>query len=82
RVVEIHPNAGEVIKMNENLHATWARTFGLSVDRDGDVDMHGPDAPNGFAPFASELDWRVAQWMVKENPGHKAFDRLLEIPGV
>ncbi|KAF8958087.1 hypothetical protein BDZ97DRAFT_1668977 [Flammula alnicola] len=37
---------------------------------------------NPFAPFSSELDWRVAQWAVKDGPGHNAFNRLLEIPGV
>lgn len=37
---------------------------------------------NPFWPFASELDWRVARWVVTDSPGHKATDRLLEIPGV
>jgi hypothetical protein len=37
---------------------------------------------NKFAPFVSELDWRIAQWAVKDGPGHSAFDRLLEIPEV
>ncbi|KAJ7852764.1 hypothetical protein B0H14DRAFT_3656681 [Mycena olivaceomarginata] len=44
--------------------------------------MEDPDSPNVFAPFASELDWRIAEWVIKDGPGHKAFDRLLEIPGV
>ncbi|KAJ7743424.1 hypothetical protein B0H14DRAFT_2308748, partial [Mycena olivaceomarginata] len=35
-----------------------------------------------FAPFASELDWMIAEWVIKDGPGHKAFDRLLDIPGV
>lgn len=35
-----------------------------------------------FAPFVSELDWQIAQWAVKDGPGHNAFNRLLEIPGV
>ncbi|KAF8165815.1 hypothetical protein B0H34DRAFT_794159 [Crassisporium funariophilum] len=35
-----------------------------------------------FFPFLLELDWKVAQWAVKDGPGHSAFDRLLEIPGV
>ncbi|KAJ7334948.1 hypothetical protein DFH08DRAFT_916210 [Mycena albidolilacea] len=52
------------------------------MDPDGDVDMSDPDKINGFAPFASELDWRIADWVVKEGPGHKAFNRLLDIPGV
>ncbi|KAJ3776370.1 hypothetical protein FB446DRAFT_762900 [Lentinula raphanica] len=35
-----------------------------------------------FAPFASEMDWRIAEWVVKDGIGHKSFDRLLAIPGV
>ncbi|KAF9226844.1 hypothetical protein BS17DRAFT_794275 [Gyrodon lividus] len=40
------------------------------------------DNVNKFAPFPSELDWRVACWAVQEGIGHKLFDRLLAIPGV
>ncbi|KAJ7864143.1 hypothetical protein B0H14DRAFT_2174243, partial [Mycena olivaceomarginata] len=82
QVVEVHPTAGKVIRMSDDLYAKWAHSFGLEPDRDGDIHMGGPDAPNGFAPFASELDWSIAQWVVKDGPGHKAFDRLLDIPGV
>jgi hypothetical protein len=52
------------------------------VDEDGDVEMGEEDNVNKFAPFASELDWRVARWAVQEGIGHKSFDRLLAIPGV
>ncbi|KAJ7307753.1 hypothetical protein DFH08DRAFT_927418 [Mycena albidolilacea] len=68
--------------MNDNLHAKWKRSFGLAIDPDGDIDMEVSDSSNGFAPFASELDWRIAEWVIKNGPGHKAFDRLLNIPGV
>ncbi|KAJ7064424.1 hypothetical protein B0H15DRAFT_807765 [Mycena belliarum] len=82
RVVDSHPTAGRVIRMNDNLHAKWKRSFALAIpDGDGDVVMDGT-SPNGFAPFASELDWRIAEWVIKDGPGHKAFDRLLDIPGV
>ncbi|KAJ7454109.1 hypothetical protein FB451DRAFT_1518446, partial [Mycena latifolia] len=80
--IESHPTAGRVIRMNDNLHAKWKRSFGLALDPDGDVEMGDPDSLNLFAPFASELDWRIAEWVIKDGPGHKAFDRLLEIPGV
>ncbi|KAF8871060.1 hypothetical protein CPB84DRAFT_1818259 [Gymnopilus junonius] len=33
-------------------------------------------------PFSSELDWRFAEWAVKDGPGQNAIDRLLAIPGV
>jgi hypothetical protein len=83
RFIECHPTAGQVIRMNDNLHAKWKRSFGGSaLGLDGDVEMEDPDSPNVFAPFASELDWRIAEWVIKDGPGHKAFDRLLQIPGV
>lgn len=49
-------------------------------DEQGDIRMAEGDET--FFPFSSELDWRVAQWAIKDGPGHNAFDRLLEIPGV
>lgn len=52
------------------------------VDREGDTFMEEGGEPNQFAPFSSELDWRVAHWAVKDGPGQNAFNRFLEIPGV
>jgi hypothetical protein len=52
------------------------------VDREGDAIMGEGGKPNPFEPFTSELDWRVAHWAVKDWPGHNAFNRFLEIPGV
>lgn len=49
-------------------------------DAEGDIKMAEGDRT--FFPFSSELDWRVAQWAIKDGPGQNAFDRLLEIPGV
>lgn len=84
RFEEIHPTAGRVIRMSESLHKKWRRMFretsGGSVDADGDVEMDREQ--NQYAPFASELDWRVAKWAVEDGPGHNAFNRLLKIPGV
>jgi len=48
-------------------------------DQHGDVSI---DPPSNFYPFNSELNWRVAQWAVQDNPGQNALDRLLSIPGV
>ena len=52
------------------------------VDREGDTLMEEGRDPNPFAPFSSELDWRVAHWAVKDGPGHNAFNQFLKIPGV
>jgi hypothetical protein len=53
-----------------------------TLDREGDALMNGEGEPNQFAPFSSELDWRVAHWAVKDELGHNAFKQLLEISGV
>ena len=52
------------------------------VDREGDTFMEEDGEGNQFSPFSSELDWRIAHWAVKDGPGHNAFNRFLEIPGV
>jgi hypothetical protein len=40
------------------------------------------DMSNIHAPFASEMDWRIADWVVKDNIGHNSLNQLLKIPGV
>ncbi|KAG1834650.1 hypothetical protein F4604DRAFT_1944865 [Suillus subluteus] len=66
----------------------WRREFS-GTDEEGDVSMEdvvigegSSAAVNRFAPFASELDWRVACWAIQDGIGHKSFDRLMAIPGV
>ena len=87
RVVLEHPTAGRIIRMNETLHERWKKMF-RGDQEDEDVSMDGGEYSVGeegdkrFAPFASELDWRVARWAVQEGVGHKSFDRLMAIPGV
>lgn len=85
RVVDVHPSAGYVIRMDDTLHNKWRSTFGdVDVDDDEDVEMSNDfdQVSNPYMPFASELDWRIARWAVKDGPGQNAFDRLLKIPGV
>ena len=50
---------------------------GVKSVMDVDIDME-----DKFAPFAAELDWRVARWAVQEGISHKSFDRLMAILGV
>ena len=87
RVTELHPTAGKVIRIDQTIHEKWRQQFGLSGEEDemrtegtSDEDQH--EADHLFYPFASKLDWEVACWAVQEGIGHKAFDRLLAIPGV
>ncbi|KAF8220402.1 hypothetical protein L208DRAFT_1333887, partial [Tricholoma matsutake] len=81
-VVDIHPTAGYIICMDQTLHTKWRNVFGdhQEIDTDGNVEMG--DNTNLYAPFTSELDWRIPQWAVKDRPGQNAFDQLLKIPGV
>lgn len=43
---------------------------------------HVGDPGNIFAPFQSELDWKVARWAKLRGPGSTAVSELLEISGV
>ena len=64
--------------MDKSLLARWQNIFGTN---EGNPKDRTADS-NHFAPFASELDWKIAQWAVKDGIGHNSFDRLLNIPGV
>ena len=35
-----------------------------------------------FYLFASQLDWQVANWIIKKNPGNNAVDHFLSMKGV
>jgi hypothetical protein len=78
------PEAGSVIEVDEDIHLKWKQHFGhFHADDEGDVIMQELEGmSNQFAPFASELDWRIASWAIKDGIGHKSFDRLMSIPGV
>lgn len=86
RVTEQFAGAARVIRMDSNLHQRWKEHFGGESSEELDDAMEGssstPSPSMAFAPFASELDWRVAHWAVTDGIGHKSFDRLLSIPGV
>jgi hypothetical protein len=85
RIEKIDPTAGRVIHMDESLHRRWKKVFGEFQSRDdngGDVEMLEEQEDNPYLPFALELDWRIAQWVIKDGPGQNSFDHLLKIPGV
>ena len=84
QVVEVDKTAGKVIGQDQKLFDKWNQIFGHGTRKESlnmDVDEEPGAKPNPYAPFTSELDWRIARWAVRDNPGHKAFDRLLSIPG-
>ena len=65
-------------------HPTAGAVLPATPDGDGDIEMGDTTENNlnAFSPFSSELDWRIAEWAIKEKVGNSAIDRLLEIPGV
>jgi hypothetical protein len=65
--------AGQPIHMTKELDAEWKHRFPSNQDS---------MQQNKFAPFTSELDWRIAHWAVKDSASNNAFDRLLKIPEV
>ncbi|KAG1898416.1 uncharacterized protein F5891DRAFT_955433 [Suillus fuscotomentosus] len=88
RIEVPHPTAGRVICMDETVYQRWRREFS-GTDEEGDVSMEdvglgegSSAAVNRFAHFASELDWRVACWVIQDGIGYKSFDSLMAIPGV
>ena len=85
RVEDSDLTAGAIIRMDEHLHQRWKALFGNNSEvEDEDIRMDDGNQPsiNPYAPFASELEWRVARWAVKDGIGHKSLDRLLAISGV
>lgn len=86
RVEDSDVTAGQVIRMDQHLHQRWQTLFEKEAGNETeDIRMDegdGRSTVNPYAPFASELEWRVARWAVKDGIGHKSLDRLLAIPGV
>jgi len=71
--------AGAVISMNEKTHDKWKHLFGTKEKFTNDSQ---PDSVTAYAPFKSEIDWRIERWAVKDGIRHKSLDRLLLVPGV
>ncbi|KAK1218958.1 hypothetical protein PQX77_018325 [Marasmius sp. AFHP31] len=44
--------------------------------------MQGVDKANSWAPFRSEMEWRIAQWAKLRGPSSTALTELLSIPNI
>lgn len=84
RFVETYASAGAQIRMADSLYERWAQLFGQSTVPEDPAPPNAsvPPTHNIYTPFASKLDWEIAQWMVKDGIGHNSFNRLLNIDGV
>jgi hypothetical protein len=80
QILEWNETAGVIIATEPSLQERWKLAHNLEAE----VPMDGTSPlPNTiYAPFSSEMDWRIAEWVIKDGIGHKSFDRLLAIPGV
>lgn len=78
RFTEEDLNSARILRYEQ----TWQQAAARTQDPDGDANMVAEDEDPRFHPFSSELDWRIANWAIKDGPGHNAFNRLLDIPGV
>jgi hypothetical protein len=44
--------------------------------------LANPSSANPYEPFASKIDWEVAQWAKLRGPSSSSFAELLKIDGV
>jgi len=63
-----HSRAGAVVSTGQSTDAQYSSTLG--------------SGNNLWAPFSSEVDWKVARWAKLRGPGSTAFSELLAIDGV
>jgi hypothetical protein len=83
QIFEWNEGAGAVIRMDSSIHDRWKIAHNIQEgDSENIMDSTSPLPSEMYAPFASEMDWKVAEWAVKEGIGHNSFDRFLAIPGV
>ncbi|EPS93266.1 hypothetical protein FOMPIDRAFT_1084476, partial [Fomitopsis schrenkii] len=87
RTYEEDENMAAVIAMAPTVVEQWKAYFEdaggedrMDVDDQENEDARGKDAK--WRPFASELDWKVVSWIVREDVGQNSLNRFLSIPGV
>lgn len=68
--IDHHQKAGSVLSNSR-----------MDIDSDTASDGTSP-GPDVYSPFNRETDWRIAEWAIKDSPGHSSLDRLLSIPNV
>jgi hypothetical protein len=68
--VEWHPSAGRVLESRMEVEVN-------TDDSDAEQDMELV-----YLPFRNEVDWRIAEWAVKDSVGHSSLDQLFSIPKV
>lgn len=80
RIIITDPKGGRIMRHLP----TDPRLATFQTDKNGDAPSNQADTPDKYAPFTSQMDWRVAEWVVAEAHGpYRAFlNKFLEIPEV
>jgi len=65
-------------------HASAGAPHFLAIDRGNDHEEYAKKigTSNPWAPFESEIDWKLAKWAKMRGPSSTALTELLDIPGV
>ena len=64
---EDYPDAGKILGVQETTQQQWNKTVSPIANT------------NIFHPFESELDWKMAEWLINNGPSQSANNQLLKI---
>ena len=64
---EDYPDAGKILGVQETTQQQWNKTVSPIANT------------NIFYPFESELDWKMAEWLIDNGPSQSANNQLLKI---
>lgn len=81
RPLRIAPGILNLDENDDERHTIVHPSAGL-VKAHKAIAVHKGGLDNAFTPFSSFLDWKIAQWAIKDSIGHRSLDRLFAIPGV
>ncbi|KAF9059021.1 hypothetical protein BDP27DRAFT_1156311, partial [Rhodocollybia butyracea] len=77
--------AGKVINKRKTVYERWEsilKSKGQQELSSGTTTHDDNLDQKCYHPFASQLDWEIAQWAVTEKISQKALDHLLNVPQV
>ena len=68
-MTDYHTTAGKIFGKNQKINDYWANYF----------NVHNINNKNNFHPFVSETEWKFSKWLIEEDIGKSAADRLMSI---
>ncbi|KAF9061039.1 hypothetical protein BDP27DRAFT_1149834, partial [Rhodocollybia butyracea] len=85
RTWQWNDTAGKVINKHKTVYERWEsilKSKGQQELSSGTTTHDDNLDQKCYHPFASQLDWEIAQWAVTEKISQKGLDRLLNVPQV